>query len=52
MKAYGKTRRLCANRTRKGTSRPCPCCIPREGHRAGKELKKKARRFAKKEAAS
>jgi hypothetical protein len=52
MKAYGKTRRDCANRNIKGTSRPCPCCIPRSRHRAGKDLKKKARRLAKGEAAA
>jgi hypothetical protein len=49
MKAYGKTRNLCANRNAKGTSRPCPCCIPHKGFRSGKNLKKKARQAAKKE---
>jgi hypothetical protein len=32
MKPYGAKRRDCAQRFLKGTSRPCPCCIPKGGH--------------------
>lgn len=28
MKPYGKPRKAAANRNKKGTSRPCDCCVP------------------------
>lgn len=46
MKAYGQERIAEANRHLPGTSRPCPCCIPRSAwrKRSTKVLKKRARR--------
>ena len=49
MKAYGKSRRDCANRHIRGTSRPCPCCIPSSAWRKVETMKKAARRAAKQE---
>jgi hypothetical protein len=49
MKAYGKPRATCANRYRKGTSRPCPCCVPLGCHIKLKKWKKAERQSSKKE---
>jgi hypothetical protein len=51
MKTYGKDRKGHANRTRRGTSMACPCCIPRSTKLASntKSYKKRARQAAKKE---
>jgi hypothetical protein len=51
MKTYGKDRKGHANRTRRGTSIACPCCIPRSTKLASntKSYKKRARQAAKKE---
>ena len=51
MKAYGKKRKAAPKRNIRGTSRPCPCCIPPGSTKAsgGKVLKKRARRDAKAE---
>ena len=49
MKPYGKGRYLCANRNRPGTSRPCPCCVPRNAVRKARVLAKHARALGKAE---
>ncbi len=51
MKAYGKSRRECANRKKRGTNMACPCCIPNSTHRKSptKVYKKAERQKAKKE---
>lgn len=51
MKAYGKQRRDCANRTLKGTSRPCPCCEPVSSKSLRRGMKKRARRLSKEDMA-
>ena len=48
MKAYGTTRKESANRNISGTSRPCPCCIPKSRYRTEKAFKVRARRENKK----
>lgn len=50
MKTYGKHRRDCANRKKKGTNMACPCCIPNSTKRKSptKAYKKAARRENKK----
>ncbi len=51
MKAYGKKRKECANRKKRGTSMACPCCIPRQTHRKSQTrvYKKRERQKAKKD---
>lgn len=51
MKTYGQRRGEVTKRKRKGTSVPCPCCIPDSTHRKRKTkaYKKRARQAAKKE---
>lgn len=44
MKPYGHVRVETANRNRRGTSRPCPCCTPPE---AKYNRAKRARREGK-----
>lgn len=50
MKTYGKDRRGCANRKRRGTSMACPCCIPLSAKLKSptKAYKKRARQEGKK----
>lgn len=45
MKAYGKPRSATAKRNIRGTSRACPCCIPRGSYSkpASKSYKAKMR---------
>jgi hypothetical protein len=43
MKPYGLDRKGTCNRTRRGTSRPCPCCTPKKQRVGGRGLKKRAR---------
>jgi len=47
----GTTVGRCANRNRPGTSRPCPCCVPRNAVRKARVLAKRARALGKAEVA-
>lgn len=47
MKPYGLNRRDTCARKMRGTSRHCPCCIPKKQHLKGKSTKVAARREGK-----
>jgi hypothetical protein len=48
MKAYGRPRDEATNRNKRGTSRPCPCCVRRKGLKSARH-KRIARQAFKKE---